>query len=470
LTRGPLSVSNGLFVVVLDFGEGVFTGAPRWLQIGVASPANGGEITLLSPRQALLPAPYAIHATTAGQFSPGAAVKSVNGLSDDITLAAGSNVTLTPSGNTLTIDAPGPGGTGLWSANDTDVYYTAGNVGIGTNLPSPGVRLEVNGTTRVAPGGSGGVIQFGTPAGETGMAIFGNNRADIRFDDYVLKLSVGSGLGAPAPLSGIAIGRTGKVGVGTLTPYERFTVGGGVLADTKIEINAGGNQYAGLRFYNDARSWLWQVTPSNDTPGGRLRLTDEDAGKERMSITAAGNVGIGISSPEAKLHAETDDAGKTAVYGAVNSTSSVGVYGEANAGSSVGVWGRNPAGLAVYADGNAGQARDRGGFVKAMVYVDPFLPADQYIVRCFNSAQPGNAASTAPCGITATRYSIGKYLINFGFKIDDRFLSATPTRGNVYCSALAHNETTVLVEIMLYDVYGGENHVGIDSSFHLIVF
>src|SRR2546423_3011727 len=65
LTNSPTSVSNGLFTVTLDFGAGWFTGDPRWLEIGVTTNGSGGDFTALTPRQALTPTPYAIHASTA---------------------------------------------------------------------------------------------------------------------------------------------------------------------------------------------------------------------------------------------------------------------------------------------------------------------------------------------------------------------------------------------------------------------
>ena len=73
LLVGPLliravGVTNGLFTVTQDFGQGVFTGADRWLSIEVA-PAGSGSYTLLSPRQKLTPTPYAI---TAGNLPAGA--------------------------------------------------------------------------------------------------------------------------------------------------------------------------------------------------------------------------------------------------------------------------------------------------------------------------------------------------------------------------------------------------------------
>jgi hypothetical protein len=58
-------VSNGLFTVTLDFGNGMFPGADRWLEITVKT--NGAAtFTTLSPRQKLTPTPYSI---TAGNLS-----------------------------------------------------------------------------------------------------------------------------------------------------------------------------------------------------------------------------------------------------------------------------------------------------------------------------------------------------------------------------------------------------------------
>jgi trimeric autotransporter adhesin len=60
ITSNGILVSNGLFTTTLDFG-GIFFGGARWLEISVRT--NGGSsFTILSPRQPLAPAPYAITA------------------------------------------------------------------------------------------------------------------------------------------------------------------------------------------------------------------------------------------------------------------------------------------------------------------------------------------------------------------------------------------------------------------------
>jgi hypothetical protein len=68
ITNSAVVVTNGLFTTTLDFGSGIFTGTNYWL--GIAVRTNGGtQFTGLSPRQPLLPVPYAIFATTASNLS-----------------------------------------------------------------------------------------------------------------------------------------------------------------------------------------------------------------------------------------------------------------------------------------------------------------------------------------------------------------------------------------------------------------
>ena len=64
---GPIGVedepvSNGLFTVLLDFGDGPFTGDVRFLEVGVRPGDSVERHTVLSPRQELTPTPYAMTA------------------------------------------------------------------------------------------------------------------------------------------------------------------------------------------------------------------------------------------------------------------------------------------------------------------------------------------------------------------------------------------------------------------------
>src|ERR1035438_270174 len=64
LTNAATGITNGLFTVTLDFG-GVFNGANYWLELA-AHTNGGGAFSTLSPRQPVLPTPYAIYAANAG--------------------------------------------------------------------------------------------------------------------------------------------------------------------------------------------------------------------------------------------------------------------------------------------------------------------------------------------------------------------------------------------------------------------
>src|SRR6267143_1969267 len=65
-TTANVSVSNGLFVAQIDFGQ--LSGQAYWLDIGVRAGGSANPFTILSPRPQLTPAPYAIFAGHAGSY------------------------------------------------------------------------------------------------------------------------------------------------------------------------------------------------------------------------------------------------------------------------------------------------------------------------------------------------------------------------------------------------------------------
>jgi hypothetical protein len=225
LTGIGVSVTNGLFTEVMDFGSSIFTGADRWLQIGVRT--NGStNFSLLSPRQALTPEPYAIYAGTAGNVSAGAissaqiavnavgaanlqsnavtgskiaagqVVKSLNGLRDDVILVPGSGLSMNTSGNVLQL-----------SANIGNYWNVQGNGGTGGanflgTLDNQPLELRVNNTRalRLEPntngpnviGGFGGnSVSMGTTAATIGGGGTAGAANTIQADDSF----IGGGLG-----------------------------------------------------------------------------------------------------------------------------------------------------------------------------------------------------------------------------------------------------------------------------------
>lgn len=69
-TVAAVAVAGGLFTLQLDFGAAAFDGQARWLEMEVRCPAGSGSYTLLSPRQPLTAAPYALYAL-AGPYAAG---------------------------------------------------------------------------------------------------------------------------------------------------------------------------------------------------------------------------------------------------------------------------------------------------------------------------------------------------------------------------------------------------------------
>jgi hypothetical protein len=71
-TSSNVSVNDGYFTVMLDFGSDAFTGEARWLEIQVRCPGGSGTYTKLTPRQEITPAPYAM------SLAPGTTISGTN--------------------------------------------------------------------------------------------------------------------------------------------------------------------------------------------------------------------------------------------------------------------------------------------------------------------------------------------------------------------------------------------------------
>jgi hypothetical protein len=209
------------------------------------------------------------------------------------------------------------------------------------------------------------------------------------------------------------------------------------------------------------------------SPSAAVRGTITGAGNGIAAVagsaiaTGASGFTFGVTGQSAS------DTGR-GVFGLATGKTGVGVIGETSAGG-IGVVGKalpGSTGYAMFANGNTGQDRSSGGWVKAMVY---YSGLSNGIAYCFNSTLSGAAATTPPCGFTPTRFIAGDYQIDFGFQVDDRFFSVGGAGGvNTICTdtnaAPGCAGTTVnanQAEIILQTSTGGARF---DSKFYLIVY
>ncbi len=221
-----------------------------------------------------------------------------------------------PDGTVQTTAASGGSG-GYWNENGSDIYYSNGNVGIGTSTPSE--NLVVGEDLGANYNGNRIVIGDATSGADTGLVV--GEGADER--GYLLWnvgesiFRLGSVVGGVSHSNTLVLNE-GNVGIGTSAPGGVFHASGG---------DSGGSAWYDTYdfiFENDNHSVVNIVAPPeykseiafSDTVRGRgaIRYVHSDDSMDfrtggvngRMVIDAGGNVGIGTTSPEQPLDVNGD--------------------------------------------------------------------------------------------------------------------------------------------------------------------
>ena len=176
-----------------------------------------------------------------GYYAPQTVVNTVNGLSGSVTLAAGTNVSITPSGNTLTIASSGGGASG-WSLTGNS-GTTAGTNFLGTT-DNQALHFKVNGQR---------ILQLDTAGNVIGG--FSSNHVDAE----VVGGFIGGGL------SNVVTGSYGVVGGGAANSAGLYGMVPGGFSNTAGEAAFAAGEYA---YASHPGSFVW-----NDESGYPLSST-----------------------------------------------------------------------------------------------------------------------------------------------------------------------------------------------------
>ncbi len=315
-------------------------------------------------------------------------------------------------------------------------------VGIGTTTPAS--ALEIYGT------GLGAQQRITDPASGNSLVLQAGAGESMKLTGY----NYGAGTAQPLYLSvdganTIMNPNGGNVGIGTVSPATRLTVSTpGAFGDYGIEHTNGTVRLS--TYLNSTGGWIGTV--SNHP----LIFYTNDGGQQ-MTLTTAGQVGIGTALPTAGYLLD--------VAGPVKSIGTVSTHFVVQTTGGVNSWARlymrtgtapnytqswymgtsrdfngnqlyindetnnhtrfsiQPNNGPFYMQGNVTQDLGSYGSPKAMVY----LNGNGTIVRCFNGL---TASTTGGCGFGSGRvFSEGSYYVNFPFDLNSRFISVTLENG-----------------------------------------
>jgi hypothetical protein len=239
---------------------------------------------------------------------------------------------------------------GQWVTSGSNIYYNDGNVGIGTSSPSN--LLHLNGTSdqlRISDGSNGfdiraggnfiieddgterlridssGRVGIGTTNPGSLLHLSGNSprltltdtdtgvdhrlNADSSIGNLAFDVDYNSEATSPSVVFNLKgseklrIDSSGNVGIGTSSPTNQLHIYDGTAANDRAELKIESFR-PGIRFQDRSSS-----SSSAEIVGDNALLfrvsapvDDDTALTERMRINSSGNVGVGTSSPDQKLH------------------------------------------------------------------------------------------------------------------------------------------------------------------------
>jgi hypothetical protein len=279
-----------------------------------------------------------------------------------------------------------------------------------------------------------------------------NNAANTDALTVTNNAVTGAGLVLSANSIGIyatanSVGATGIFGANVANTGNGIGVQGFSVGGTAIYGNTSGTSglfNGAAAVVGDSKNYfgVWGVSAQNDgvhgingTGAAGVAAENKGQGYGVWAISSNSNTyGIGVRGESFGNSLFPDGNGSDGVDGFAHSVNGSGVAG-VNTTNGIGVYGHSSGGAGFLTDSNAVQARNMGGWVKAMAFVDPFAQGGIAITRCFNSQASGAGVSTPPCGFSINHEDAGFNLVDFGFEVDDRFVQVTSAANAVYVTS-----------------------------------
>ena len=185
------------------------------------------------------------------------------------------------------------GSAGVYSQNNANLFWDNVNsrLGVGTNAPVN--RFQVS-YTSTAPSLSSDAGSGASLVGTSTLRVNIGSDPSSPFGGWI-QASNGSGSAFPLNLNPLG----GNVGIGTAAPGYLLQVG------SRISLGSDGVIQWGQALTGTNRGLLsWDTNTASVNAAANLVLASNGT-TERMRITSAGDVGVGIASPTAKFHVST---------------------------------------------------------------------------------------------------------------------------------------------------------------------
>jgi hypothetical protein len=393
ITNSPVVVTQGYFTVLLDFGPDAFSGAERWLQIGVRTNGSEGSFTTLAPRQQISATPYATFASNIGPIDASlinSGTISLNRLNTNVALLNAQQVfTANNTFNAGVVINP--------TGEKSPLKIVGGN-----QVPHLSVTSDTNTTngavfsldTSARAGGNEFLFKVAgeDAAADTGKLIIRNETANRDLLTFSTNYFVGINQNSPTNRLQVGgkVSATSFVGDGSeLTGLSADAITSGTLSAGRMNTNVAILTRNNQTFTRDIRfaGTVATGTDSSDNvvlshvPGnpdrGAISVIDEN-NTTALSFRATANGGeIDARNPSgsdrATMFVASDGAGKVWTYGTNGGFNvTVGLGATSDHGGIATYGPSSEATAAIYSGSNGGQidARNVSGQNRASLYLN----------------------------------------------------------------------------------------------------